>query len=273
MGRGRIIWTGFEEDTLFTAVKDLMTKDKKLTIIKAMQQAQIALTASRRRTVNAITNIPHALRERFIVNELLDKNWESSRRQKRPEGPDPKEERIREMQGELDTTGAKLADAQKEIERLLLRPEPMVVIQNWIAETLALALQKGRELPGVRMTPNQVVPQSPRHHPEPRKEPDYFRPNLLIIGLDATGREEAKKRFEGKAVIRSWWEGPDASLNTLKELIDRADFTFVCMRTSSPATIGAVRDQLGEKAQRVPGGLERVMDEVSAYLVRTRREI
>lgn len=269
----RVEWSEFEQDTLYSAVVAVLKRDPRLTLIKAMQASQIALQdEKRRRNINAIANFPAPLRNRFITAGLLSKDWEKTRRRREttPSGPDPKDQRIEELEAEVNRLAEELRAARIQVAQLEAEPGAMETIQNFIAETAALAMQKLRAVPGgapMSFTPNAAV-RPPKHDPKPRTGSDTRPPILLLVGL---GREEIapyERKFNGRAYFRYWSDG---KLHTLAEILRRAEFTFI--RNEPPLsqpTLDTIRG-ITDKFQNVVAVPHRMEEEIENYLARRAR--
>lgn len=270
MPRGqRVEWTDFEQETLFAAVTDLARQQPGISLVKAMQMAQVSIhDARRRRKITSISNIPIGLRNRFIQVGLLARDWEKQLRRVRKDvaapQEDPRDARIRDLEAEVTKLREELRDAEVEVRELRNRPTPTQLIQTFIADTLALALQKSRAVPGPGLTPVAAAfaaAARPHKHEEQRPQPR----DIVFLGVPLDRRPYYERIFNGRARLRFWVEGH--SLATLQDYAKRADMTFIRQDVIEAQSVDAVR-AVTDKFQRVAGPEPRMSEEADSWLKR-----
>lgn len=294
--RKRIEWTEFEQSTVYSATVDLL-KDRKaelpistskarLVFLQAVRDAQVALPENRRRKyILAVENITGDLRQRFIDNGILPRDLESLkvRRGKAKEAQveevrDPRDDRIVELTGQIDDAQRLLGEKDGLIETLRGRivvlesqPTPLALMQNFIADTIALAFQKvgdAQKPHGVRMpaTFHKAPPGVERDDPSPdaiiekrkedlpafererRKDPQYLSgnseemrlPKITVIGGGVAGKRHAAplpQAFLGKARVTVYDE---ENIQVAKEKARNADMTFMLMGACSHSMVEGI---------------------------------
>lgn len=138
MGK-RVDWTEHEQDELYTASVSLFKENPKMRFLEGVRMAQIVLQPGRKRTLSTISNIPKPLRDRFVLNGFLSKDWEKmGRRVKRV--PDTTVSRVSELEETIKLRDQEIEALKTKIESLMARPAADQVVQAWIARTISLAL-------------------------------------------------------------------------------------------------------------------------------------
>lgn len=195
----RVKWTEAEMDTLYTATADLMKNDSKLKLIKAVMQAQIVLPESRRRKFTVPMNIPEYLRNRFIVNGQLPKDWGVAKG--KPDELDPRDEQIATLKSNLETITAENERLQAELNAYRYAPKPpteIEVIRKFCAGILAEAGWLAARQGAVQPQPAAEKPKAekPPVLEQPAEQPAKPRkPVVYVLGPKGHQQTELEHEF------------------------------------------------------------------------------
>lgn len=279
MGK-RVDWTAYEQGQVYAATVDLL-KNRKVSLpveppgkefLQAIRDAQVSLPENRRRPFASIDSLTGDLAKRFVDNGIIRKDHHESyrrgwnKKQKNAEAPevDPRDTRIEELQHEVTGNNqyiqelhGRISSLEAELEYWKNQPGPMDFIQQWVAQTLSLAMQgaeaaKRRSEGGMEPAPDlleryrkQPIPQFERERrkdPTPTPGTGDLRPKFAVVGdllgpdkeaihkecgtvaqmryLDATNKLQGLKQFNansGRVVI--WTDHASHEFeNTLKSL-------------------------------------------------------
>lgn len=166
--RQRVDWSDWEAMQYRTSMKEALQQRKvklpidtprgRTTFFKVSKEIMAILKNAhgnfRPRNIVSIENITGDLRRWFIDNGVFYPDLRAMKRyeKERPTvgaAPDPKDERIAELQLEVEAQKQTVVDllndlktAKAEVAELRAKPDAFTVVQRWVAQTLAMALSQ-----------------------------------------------------------------------------------------------------------------------------------
>lgn len=219
----RVDWTEHEQDEMLTAAVRIAKENPKMALLAIMKLSQVAVAENRKRNLNAISNLPKYLRDRLVLQGLLDKDWERKRRGYKARLPDPKDAKIAALEAQIKTLNEALAEANTDLKgmdeennRLLSQPGPLELVEDFFARIIAkgLGMKDDAGKPyGVHGTPIVKIP-IPQHERDRRKDP---------VGFAALqGGSKTKPKF---AIVSSFEDIDKAQLHRL--VAGAADMRYI----------------------------------------------
>jgi len=278
----RVQWTEYEQDTLFSSIKDVFAKKPKLGLLEIAKLAQVALPTDRRRGyLNAIGNMPEYLRKKLIEANILATDWELKGRGSRSKPVDPNEARINQLADERDQalklaveheTVAKAARAEIAQLHTQLRSQPTEaeVIKKFIVDILAEVATRGRAIGSTLEPVPTPLPQPlPKHNPEPVQAERPKLPSILVVGGKTEQFQKIEKEFNGRAKFRHWRDG---NYSMLEDQAKTSDIVYCMMGDVDHQAVSHVAHAT-DKFQRVQAyGIGPITSIIEGFLERRQRE-
>jgi hypothetical protein len=206
-GHNKVQWTESEQDKVLTPMMALM-RERRMPIMEAINAAQIGALPEhrRRRHLKGISHIPKYLRDRLIVNGLLDKDWETHGRRRHE--PDPRDERIAALEAEVGEAQReafdhklRAANLEARVKALEAQPSPAEAVQQFIARAIAMGLGMAAERPAALAAHDPAAQR--RHNPEMMPEAGKYVPRIVLVGGKAEDHARVKQDVgEHNAEIR-----------------------------------------------------------------------
>lgn len=302
MPRKRIDWTEYEQATMYSAIVELLKSRKietpistakgRTAFLNVARDAQVALPENRRRKhLNSLDNITGALRQRFIDNGILPRNLEALKKGAKVKAPDPREEKIAELTQQLEQVREEWAnqleqakqqctqlqtinnDLRERITVLENQPTPMMMLQEAIADTLALAMRKANDVnkpaffrpgggsvapksAGIRRDDDPthdeaafverrkenlpVFERERRKDPSPTSSAGEKLPKVVIVANGRAVQSTAEPAIKGLVHQARFTIVSGDNIHALKDKVRNADMTFVLIGSVSHATTNSV---------------------------------
>lgn len=207
----RVDWTEDEMDKLFTAVVSLAKERPNIKLLEAVRLAQLTvLTENRRRNLIMMSHITKYLRDRFITNGMLPKDWENhKRKQHRVKVDDPKDDQIAALEAQIKTLTEDLKGMDEENTRLLTQPSPLELIEDFFARIIRKGLKPEEPAKPHGITLKMPIPEQEKAR---RKDPMGFTASLaggttkpkfaIVSSFDDVDKGQLHRLIAGVADMR-----------------------------------------------------------------------
>lgn len=214
MGK-RVDWTEEEMDKLFTAVVSLAKERPNIKLLEAVRLAQLTvLTENRRRNLVTIDHVTKYLRERFITNNMLPKDWENQKRKqhrvKVADSRDIEMEELRAARIALNEENKLLEARVEELEdRIKGQVSPLELIEDFFARIIRKGLRPEEPPKPHGVTLKMPLPEQERAR---RKDPMGFTASLaggitkpkfaIVSSFDDVDKGQLHRLISGVADMR-----------------------------------------------------------------------
>lgn len=271
LGGTRTVWDKEEKRLLAEAAQKLRAADPKLGILDALRKVQDSvLKSNRTRSLTAMNAVPNDLLQALEGTPL-------------PLVPRADVEKLEaekdELVSSLDAERSANADLRSQMDVLeaanqALRTAPGLEerVRSFVSDCIADGIRKAgfidaldaltAALAGVpKLGGTAQRSEKVRHNPEPMRAADMPQLKVLLVGVPEEQRKSVKEKLRDNIDVKCWANG---KLGNLTEMAKHADMTFISMDLSGKVSFDAV-SQVTKKYQRVPGGYNRLVDEVSSW--------
>ena len=274
--RKRVEWTEHhEQPTLVAAISDLMAKDSRLKLLKAVNLAQVALPEIRRRKILQIKNLPQPMRAQLIDKGLLSKDWEA--RKRRPKEEDPVLLERDSLRSENRALRESVASLEAELRTFRSAPPPLTELEHvkkFLSDVLSEVASRGRAVIGVEGSRGtsmaDVAEAIKKHDPGGRPEEKIKPPKVLICGLKPHQRPPFETKYHGRLRISFWYlekgGSAKAEFDRLREKASSAEIVFAAAQAIDHETMYQLKQVANGRAHLVQGGSSELMDRLDKFI-------